>query len=382
MVDTPTPDTDAIDAYFALCLRTRLDGSHLPPWDVRLNGDLARRRAAFQGIALVLASEEGLPDDWPEEVELAIREEARLQALWEPSHRNAVADAIEALHTAEIEALAMKGTALAYSVYSDPAIRRRGDTDLLVETTDRKRVRSALEGAGFALREKLVLQEAWSRKSRDGFVHEIDLHWRINASPAVSGAWEADHPRSRSRPLPSLSPSARGLSPTDSFIQTCINRRAHRGFGYLVGEEKIEGGDRLIWALDLHLLAQDFEASDWRQLIETANVVGAGEIVASGMNFAQRSLATDFPDEVRNALAHSGRMSDYFAAPSTAQRLAMDVAASRSMSAIAALLSGHLFPPRSFFTERDPGAARGSLAWLRARRLLDAGVRMLLGRRR
>lgn len=381
---------DLLDNYYARCVRSARGDGQLPGWPFEQSDDilrLASERLRFHGIALLLANCGADMQDWPSKLRQSLGEEARLQSLWEAGHADTVGGFINALYEADIHSLAMKGTALAYSVYSEPALRRRGDTDLLVEHAKRDEVRSIFQSLGFRpVGDRRVLQESWSSAPRGGFTHHIDLHWRINSSMTVSRSLERDHPRRRAIALPNLADHAKGTGLVDSFIHTCINRAAHDRFGYLVDDEQVFGGDRLIWAIDLDLLSIRFTPNDWDMLGRIARKCGASGIVSSGIVFARETLGSSVPEAILHSLVDSppegDTVSRYFATGSATKRMRRDLASSSDLKGKLAILIQHLFAGREFLNARYPGSSRWPLAALQVRRLLDASARMLLGGRR
>lgn len=253
-------------------------------------------RIRFHGLALSLAKAPGALGKWPAHVASTIMEEARLQAMWEDSHRHAVKLLLEALHAEGFRPLVMKGTALAYSVYDDPAIRRRSDTDIILAGQPRRAARAALERCGFVPSGNPgPTQEPWELRTRVGFAHEVDLHWSLSSSIAISRALEEMQPERRLIALPRLSPSAMGLGPTDNLIMTCVNRLSHDTFGYFVEDDRPKDGDRLIWALDIYLVAARFDAADWAELAALARISGTAGPVRSGLQFAAAYLGLKRP---------------------------------------------------------------------------------------
>lgn len=386
----PAPDAiDAADNFLAECVRCAGRGEPFPDWPTGLAGMecTVSGRIAFHGIALLLINSGSDFPGWPQTVLEAARDEARIQPFWEDDHRTALSILIEALHQAGIETAVMKGTALAYSVYPNPALRRRGDTDLLIEHAPRKSVRTLLRASGFHQRgDRRPLQESWAIATDAGFTHEIDLHWRISASMAVSQAFERDHPRKRLVALPRLSAHAKSIAPLDSFIQICMNRAAHDEFGYLVEDRKVFGGNRLVWAIDLDRLGQSFGPHGWDSLARIATCCGAAGIVASGMDFARRTLGSSVPEAIEQRLlqaaAGDDTISRYFTNRPALTRMSEDMAGADTFADKAAFLISHLFPGREFMANHFPGSDRWPIPLLWARRVLDAGWRKLLGGQR
>ncbi|WP_185960230.1 nucleotidyltransferase family protein [Erythrobacter insulae] len=383
---------EAIDRYFALCVRGILAGAPIPAWPDDLTGAdviaLATQRLEYHGIALLIAQSDTKAPNWPSPLSKALSDQARLQAIWESDHAAAITRLIDRLHHADFQTIMMKGTALAYSVYQDPALRRRGDTDLLIESMSRENVRRIFLQCGFQSgRDKRALQETWVCHSRSGFTHQVDLHWDASSSMAIAAAIGRDHPRQRTMPLPRLSSQAVGTGPIDSFIQICINRTGHEAFGYHIEDGKVLDGDRLIWALDLHYLAADFTPQDWQNLARISKNWGAAKAVASALDFASQMLGTQCPPDglgkLEEAANEDGIICIYYASStSTVHRFKMDFAAAPTFSAKLKLITERVLPDRTFMGERYPESDHLPLAALHLRRMLDAAARMLLGRSR
>nr|WP_298925202.1 nucleotidyltransferase family protein [uncultured Erythrobacter sp.] len=380
--------TEAIDIYFADCVRSALTSQPAPDFPPALADKTAEltQRLDFHGIAFLLADNVQTFADWPHDLLEVLQEQARLQAVWEADHSAVIARLVAALHSASFQSTIMKGTALAYSVYSDPATRRRGDTDILIENCDRNQVRNVFNKCGFEPSgDQRALQEVWNCTTPSGFTHQVDLHWAISSSFAISEAIERDHPRARTKHLPRLSRVASCTGAIDAFIQICINRSGHAAFGYNAGSDKLMEGNRLIWAVDLHLLARDFSDQDWADLASIAERWGASRSVALGINFARKTLSFAVPPGIEARLKRpqlSNTISDYYEAGSAHLHFKQDFASAKSMKAKTALVWDHAFPGREFLEQRYPDADGWPISILYARRLLDGAGRILLGRPR
>ncbi len=385
-------DNRSIDQYLAACVRAALCHTRAPEWPALLaeRQQAIARRIDFHGLPLLFVDCEVFEGGWPdagapESIHRHIQSEARQQAVWEASHAQTSATLIEALHARSVASFVMKGTALAYSVYGNPAVRRRGDTDLLIAAENKGRARNVLRECGFEpVGDKRALQESWALRAGKSFLHEVDVHWDLSASPAVSAALNLDHPSFRSVSLPRLSPSARAFGPIDNVIHICINRAAHARFGYLSAGETICDGDRLIWAVDLYLLTQSFSGGDWDDLISIARSVGASLLVADALDFADQSVGLDYPAEVRSALVKSNPDSEpitsYFTTRSARTRFWQDYAEASSSSVRLGLLRQHLWPGPDFLRAKYPALRSRSLGYLRGKRLLDTVRKMVSGR--
>ncbi|QUL37659.1 nucleotidyltransferase family protein [Erythrobacter sp. JK5] len=377
---------DAFDLYLGQCVRCALQSAPLPAWPgaLALDADEAASRISFHGLALLLVETMHDFRDWPAELVTATKEEARLQRFWEMDHARAISGLLEALQAAGLPALVLKGTALAYSLYPDPAIRRRGDSDILIEKSRRPDVREVFTACGFQPGEELrPFQECWRRNTQFGFDHVVDLHWRISASPVIAAALDASRPADRAIDLPRLSAHARATGYIDNLILTCINRASHRAFGYMVGNDKLYESDRLIWAVDIDRLAAAFAADDWETLVRCAAIGGCSDIVLSGLAFAEAALGTPIPDRVKPALGEAGgegHVARYLGTDSTRRRLTLDLAATSSLRDKVRVMRSTLLPGPEILRERFPEARDWPIAALQARRLLGGLGDLVRGR--
>lgn len=357
----------------------------MPPWPAEwtdVPDSILVPRVKFHGIALLLAQQQPAFPGWPASMAAAIKDEARMQALWEASHGDAMVRLLAAFRDAGITAVAMKGTALAYGFHKDPATRRRGDTDLLVPDAPRAVARRVLAECGFIpAGDPGPTQEPWSIATRDGFRHEVDIHWRINGSLALSRVLERLSYEPRIVRLTRLAPFAQALGPIDNLILTCVNRYSHQCFGYHVEDGRPADGDRLIWAVDMKLVTASFAAEDWKMLEHLASVSGTAGLVQSALAFAQKSVGLELPAGLAGRLARAPAdepVAAYLGEPSSLKRLWQDLAALTTVAEFLFLARLRLWPGRRFMAEHFSDADDWPLWALRIRRL-GRGVLKRLG---
>ena len=376
----------ALDRYLARCIASIVHSQPPPPWPAGgvIDAAAAAQRIAFHGVALLIAQAPGALEDWPPALARAVREEAGIQTFWETCHRAAIAALLEAFTAAGIPAIVTKGTALAYSLYPEPAQRRRGDTDIYVPVAARREVRQALRASGFRQSgDTKALQESWQCDSALGFEPAVDIHWRINASAAVSQMLEAGLRFDDSIALPRLSPSARGIGPVDNLILTAINRSSHGKFGYLSGKERLFDIDRLTWAVDVHLMAGGLSPDNWQDLAQRAATTGTAAVVRDSLAFAQRAIGTPIPAEIDTALAKvpgNHGLAAYFGESSHLWRLKRDLAACNGPAEAARLLRFIAFPNEEFLQTRFPDAHGWPQLALQLRRWVEGAGKLLAGK--
>jgi hypothetical protein len=189
-----------------------------------------------------------------------LRDAAVAAAAAEPLRLADLRRVLEALSTAGVVPLILKGTALAYQLYAAPELRPRGDTDLLVDRPDLDAVRAALSSLGYTERmtsgdELAIRQTLFFRTDGFGVDHAYDVHWDIANAPRFAQMLSVPELRSRSIAIPPIAPHARALSRPDALLHACIHRVAHH-----------HGSERLIWLYDIHLLREAMTAEEHREL--------------------------------------------------------------------------------------------------------------------
>jgi len=337
----------------------------------------------LHGISLALAESparlEGLPDALQEK----IQHEARMQSLWEHSHRQLIAQVITALAEAGIASLVFKGTGLAYSVYENPAIRRRGDTDLLIRRSQLNEARQVLEGIGMV--SSVVRhsgQETWIFASGIGFSHAVDLHWEVLGQTYLDNLMDVEECFARSIPLPRLAEGARTLDPVLSFLRCAINQAFHGVYGYRLGSDKRLEDDRLIWRMDAHLLANSLDRREWQELAEKALDMRLASYCVRYLERARETFGTQVPEEVLQQLREGpqeGRLQRYLASDSF-ERARLDLFAAGDWRTRGEILLQHVWPPEHHLHERFPTKTSWPLPLLQIYRLVSAPVRVLQSR--
>lgn len=388
-MEREVPITETVDRYLAAALRAAMDRTALPAWpedwpDTPAHADAVFARIAFHGLALALLRDPARLADWPTRLTSAVQNEARAQSFWERGHHEVLARLIATLAESGVDGIITKGTALAYSAYPEPALRRRGDSDLLIGEVARGPLRRALAARGFApTGDARPLQESWSATCALGFTHVFDLHWRISASPVIATALERAGIGSRSVPLPAIGESARALAPADNLVLVAINRASHLTFGYRSGEDLVFDADRLIWALDIDLVARRLDDAGWNTLLAAATTSGSAPLVHAALVFAADRLGTALPPAVMARLAQTpgdARLLRCIGTLGGFDRLRLELTGCDTWRAKLALATYSLFPGREVLHQRFPEAENWPAAMLHARRLASGAAKLVLGR--
>ncbi|MEE4207885.1 MAG: nucleotidyltransferase family protein, partial [Parvularcula sp.] len=292
-------DTPSIDRYLEGVLRAILKGEEVPPWSrVAEDWITVWSRIDYHGIAFVLHHSKDQLTDWPELLLARMEEECRLLALWEATHRLCVAKAIEALATAQIPSVIMKGTALAYLVHDEPAARRRGDSDLLIKPEALARARTILSDLGWRRQENttgIYNQETWHHDAAEYFEHAIDLHWSPLDRPGLQRLLPIDEIFYESKALPAFNEHAFRPSLPAMVIHATVNQCMHAQYGYFAESGRVRSSQRLIWSLDFALMGACMEEAGWARLVDDCCRKGIGPLVGHALDQARLTTAAALP---------------------------------------------------------------------------------------
>jgi hypothetical protein len=311
---------------------------------------------------------------WPSGVQAPLRDKSVQLAIWELRHQQVLTQAVEALKRIGVQPILVKGTALAYSLYADPSLRTRADTDVLIPLGAKEQVESALTEIGFqrslGVSGELVSYQASFTRQADGAAHTLDLHWKINNSELLSTLFTYEELKSRAQSLPRLHEHTLAPSSADALLIACMHLATHKENPYYVDGAAHFGGDRLIWLADLDLLSQTLSDNEWRTVIALARAKGLRAVTLEGLAQARGRLATRYPEWVASALAERGEReppAEYLAAGKLRQQ-SMDFLAVEGWPRRWQLAREILFPSPSYMRSKYPESAAAWMPWLYFRR--------------
>lgn len=330
-------------------LRRALAGeaAEWPPLDERDAAALIE-----QGMAPLIYAAARVPQLHAEALRVAAAEPLRLEDARRVS---------QALADRGVQALILKGTALAYDLYAQPEHRPRADTDLLIARDALPIVREVFRELGFVEQitsgdEHGLRQLGFSRTDRFGVAHLYDVHWAVANSPLFADVLRIEdiEPVALSR----IDANAYGLSRVDALLLACIHRVAHH-----------HDDERLIWLADIALLRSRMITEEHRQFwehaaegrvlavcrrsIEVAENWFGGEPVHAAERFLTPAhLAQDEPSRLlldRDVTYARATLADLLALPWSARLTRL-----RQLA----------FPPRAFMQEAFATRSAMALPWL------------------
>jgi hypothetical protein len=332
--------------------------------------DAVLRQTRDEGIAPYLAYR--LPES-------ALLADTRRAAVLDEALRHPVMCAVcDALGRAGLAPLILKGGAWAHTTYPKPWCRPRMDLDLLVARRDRARAFDVLRSEGFTPSgripgEHVNHQEAFVRTLAPGITFTVDLHWQVFNRSVVATALPQDTLAARSRPAPFAGVYARQADPVDNLILACLHPVVHH-------VDRM----RLVWWLDVALLADALPETELDELRDRASAAGVAGLVAYALAQARRrsagpdcrtpAFAPDFQRQLQQAGAHD--VSLELLNPNRDQLIDAweDIRALPTTRARLALAREHLLPPAEFMYASYGTRQRWLLPVLHARRLVTGSV--------
>jgi len=239
--------------------------------------------------------------DWPGHVVQEITNRARLAVVSEQVRGRETASVLRALSGCGVRAVLLKGTALAYTVYDSPSLRPRADTDIIVFREQTGEVRRVLRELGYQATpycdgERLFCQFELQRTDDLGVVHAFDVHWKISTQSMFADALTCGELVAESVPVPALGAAARAASTRHALLLACIHPAMHH-----------RNEERLIWLLDVHLLASRLSAAEMESFAELAVAKRVAAVCARELARARAAFGTAVPSHVIHFLrAHAG----------------------------------------------------------------------------
>jgi hypothetical protein len=346
MSRSQTPEIHVSDTFYPLLLQL-LDGS-VPPWpeDPTYSSYFLDYCAAQELFALFhygLKNAAGDLSLWPEDVRLTIQKEAGRQALVESARHSELQEMLRRLDQNRIHTLVLKGTALAYSLYPEPSLRSRCDTDLWVSEKNKDLAGEVLKTLGYEtenmVRGSLISYQAmFSKTDAFGVEHIVDLHWKIlNPQSAAhfltfTEAWqEKTH-------LSKLSPFAYALSPRHALLYACAHLYAHH-----------PDEDFFLWIYDLALLYHALDGT--KNFYALADDKTMQHWAAQGLHKAGELFSLPFSLDERAWIARYLLAASLKGSATRLDKLSEDLSVLPPAKK-AVLLKEHLFPPLDYMRRK------------------------------
>ena len=300
------PDTTLHDArrqWLAAAVR-----GESPAWDTHLGSTEEMLDCAFEeGIAALVNQQAStrldvwqLPQEFVQGLAATTRSEIVSNLLRESECRRV----LDYLAEANLSALLLKGSALAYWAYDQPWLRPCVDIDLLFASRgDVEKALVTLGKCGYtpvsrAVPGDLIYYELGCSRAVGGTRVWVDMHWNIGGSPLFADRFSNDELFAASIPLPKLAADARAIGPVHAYLHNCTHRALQLHLGT---------ADRLKWHCDLHRLAGSFSAADWDQLAALCEERALAGVCQDAMETSAALFRTSIPPSIASRLTLARR---------------------------------------------------------------------------
>ena len=217
----------------------------------------------------------------------ALQRELRQAAAVDAWREQDLTGLLDALASGGIDALLMKGAALAYMIYDAPHLRVRVDTDVLIRREQLEAAERVLAAQGWHRPPESDLELAGAQRHYEkpapasGRVH-LDVHWRIANPRTFSDALSFEEISVRAVPVPELGPAARALGTLDALLLACLHRVAHHN-------DEVD----LLWLWDIHLLVSRLPADEEEAFVALAVRTKMTSVCVRGLELAASAFATE-----------------------------------------------------------------------------------------
>jgi hypothetical protein len=205
---------------------------------------------------------------------------------------------LAALRKEGIEALPLKGAALAPLYYPDPLTRPLGDLDILVRPEDVARGTQVLESLGYRFYSRSAEDEVYLRGDRKDNVwapdnvHPVEMHFALREEYAGL-AYDLAGQMWRSNRWQAYWRGAEGWVPEPATL-------LHHVCAHATSDWLIQRG-RLMHIADISYLTKQMQAADWEAFDAQIDAYGA-RFVYTSLAFVAKYAAIDIPDPIWDRL--------------------------------------------------------------------------------
>jgi hypothetical protein len=193
--------------------------------------------------------------------------------------------------------LLIKGEGLARTVYTDPALRARGDTDFFIGADQiKKTVHLFSQLPGFCLAGAVYKKHQFlCHYAGKGMVNfNFDIHWRINNTARFAQILSFNEALLMAVALPGTE-HGQTLCLEHALLLACI---------HLAAASRLTR-ERLIWYYDIHLLVLAMDETQWANFAQIAVAKNVQDICYSFLRRTANILGATVPEDVMRILSSS-----------------------------------------------------------------------------
>lgn len=376
-----TPLEKSADFALTYSLQTKTWAPLKALW--KSHPELILNRACFHSINNIIyryLKVDSPPDDFMS----ALKNSYIADNLWEQNHAQLIAALVASLKAEDIHPLLFKGTALAYTHYTHPSIRVRGDTDILVTEKEYEPTKDILLSMGFTTAKIAgtfysVIEQEFVLIDDMGLEHHIDLHREVSSCPYVAKSLTHEELAQNAIGSKISGQPIKVVGNIDALLIACFHHHKSLTTYDHADIDNPLSAYILIWVYDIHLLSYALKPHDWDQLINQASRFGMAASCYVGLTLAKTFFNSDIPYETISKLHAEGRDTkvDKYLKAGDLDRVVMSISSQHGIKNTLGYLSEAIFPNKSYMRERYSDVKPPWLVYLYARRTLNRVIRYM-----
>jgi hypothetical protein len=204
----------------------------------------------------------------------------------------------------EIEALAIKGPALAHIAYGDITQRQFGDLDIFIKRKDFRTITEWMQQNGY---KPLYPVDTYHHQRVLFDLHNDCPFYDTKHSLAVEIHW--DFFKKLALPTQKLCPWEHIRTVTlNSQKLTTLSNESHLLYHALHGSKHL--WERFVWIVDIDRFIRNVDNIDWDRLIQMADTLGARRMFLLGPSLAAHYLDTPLPPHIKT-LCHEAKLDPF-----------------------------------------------------------------------
>jgi hypothetical protein len=271
--------------------------------DSSINWDAAVRRAVEHDIAPLVyftLQQTGLAARVARSVLTPLRNSYYANAVRNDLIFRELESVLRAFRIQGVDAVALKGAALADAVYENRALRPMSDIDLLIRKSDVPAVEELLKARGYALHGREPGMRSWYLASHYHlpFIRQlnpllkvcVEIHWHLEP-PGPRTAIDIDGVWRRAAAAEIAGAPALAMPPEDLLLYLCLHTCKH----------KLTGGFRAFCDI-AEVIRRYGHAMDWKQLTVRAGEWRIQQFVYAALHVTRELLSAAPPEEVFSGL--------------------------------------------------------------------------------
>jgi Uncharacterised nucleotidyltransferase len=315
----------------------------------------------------------GALERWPPAVRNVLHRSALEAAVVVQLRERELAHIVESLAAAEVNAIVIKGAAVARTHYVDPRLRPAGDVDLLVRPDDVDRCRDTLTAIGYSPANETTGRFVTYQQHFVGSEHQgalvLDVHWKINNPQLFAEFLTFEDIDVEAISVPGLASPARCPSAVHSLLHAAVHRVAH-------GANAMD----LLTLSDIHHIVSAMTAGEMRRFVSLAAERKMAAVALSSLTLAQDWFRTQVPYAIAAELARRAAEQHepsalYLRPMRPIDVLASDLAALDTWRERSQLIREHVLPPADYMLRAYGVSSRALLPALYAHRLVTGARR-------